>query len=202
MNRDGFVMGEGAGIVVLESLEHARKRGATPLAEVSGFGSSADAFRITDIQPEGEGAQAAMREALRQAGIDPSATDESGRPFVHYISAHGTGTQENDSIETKSVKAVFGESASKIPMSSVKSMTGHLIAAAGALEAIVCVQSLRTGWVPPTRNLEVPDPACDLDYVANEARDLNGVGGVRAALSNSFGFGGQNNALLLKRFEA
>jgi len=200
-NRGGFVMGEGAAMLTLESLEHARARGATPLAEVAGFGSSADAFRITDIQPEGEGAQAAMREALRQAGIDPLATDDSGRPFIHYISAHGTGTKENDSIETRSVRAVFRENADHIPMSSIKSMTGHLIAAAGAIEAIVCVQALRTGWVPPTRNLQVPDPACDLDYVPNEARDLNERGGVRAALSNSFGFGGQNNTLILTRFE-
>ncbi|MEC9373101.1 MAG: beta-ketoacyl-[acyl-carrier-protein] synthase family protein [Planctomycetota bacterium] len=202
IDREGFVMGEGAGMLVLESLDHALARGATPLAEVAGFGSSADAFRITDIQPEGKGAQAAMLEALSQAGIDPAARGEDGRPLVHYISAHGTGTKENDSIESKAIGAVFKDAAKEVPVSSIKSMMGHLIAAAGAVEAITCVQAIRTGWVPPTRNLKRPDPACDLDYVPNEARDLNGKGGVRAALSNSFGFGGQNNALLIKAFEA
>jgi len=199
--RDGFVMGEGAGVVVLETLEHATKRGATPLAEIAGYGSSADAFRITDIEPDGGGAQAAMRGALEQAGIDPESPGEDGRPGVHYISAHGTGTKENDSIETKAIKAVFGDGAKRIPVSSIKSMMGHLIQAAGAVEFIACVQAIRTGWLPPTINLQHPDDVCDLDYVPNEARDLSKSGGVRAALSNSFGFGGQNNTIIVKRFE-
>ncbi|MEM7230151.1 MAG: beta-ketoacyl-[acyl-carrier-protein] synthase family protein [Planctomycetota bacterium] len=140
-SRDGFVMGEGAGVVILETLEHARKRGATPQVELIGYGSSADAFRITDIQPDGRGAAAAMHQALRQAGLDPHGTDEQGRPAVHYISAHGTGTKENDSIETRAVKRVFEEMAPKIPMSSIKSMMGHLIAAAGAVEVVAAA-----GW--------------------------------------------------------
>ncbi|CAE7404824.1 fabF [Symbiodinium necroappetens] len=197
--RDGFVMGEGAGIVILESLESARRRGATPLAEVAGFGSSADAYRITDIQPEGEGAQAAIRQALTQAGLTPEQTDESGRPAVHYISAHGTGTKENDSIETRAVKAVFGDLAPKIPFSSVKSMMGHLIQAAGTVELMTCIKAIETGWVPPTINLNAPDPVCELDYVPNEARDYTAQGGVHAALSNGFGFGGQNNTLLVRK---
>src|SRR5690606_37279468 len=151
--RDGFVMGECAGMLVLETLDHARARGATPLAEIVGYGSSADAFRITDIQPEGKGAQAPLTQALRQAGIDPRATDDHDRPLVHYISAHGTGTQENDKIESLAVKGVFGPLAPRIPVSSVKSMLGHLIAAAGAVELITCVQAIRTGFLPPTMNL-------------------------------------------------
>lgn len=201
LDREGFVMGEGAGMLILETLEHALARGARPIAEIVGFGSSADAFRITDIQPDGEGAQHAMREALDEAGLDPVERDPDGRPVVHYISAHGTGTRENDAIETRAVKSVFGERAREIPMSSVKSMLGHLIAAAGAAGAIVCTQAIRTGVVPPTMSLFTPDPACDLDYVPNAPRDLNSRGGVRVALSNSFGFGGQNNTLILRRFE-
>jgi 3-oxoacyl-[acyl-carrier-protein] synthase II len=197
--RDGFVMGEGAGMVILETLDHAKKRGAAPIAEIVGYGSSADAFRITDIQPEGQGAQAAMREALEQAGIDPLGTGKDGRPLVHYISAHGTGTKENDSIETRAIKAVFREHASKIPVSSVKSMFGHLIAAAGAVELITCIQAIRTGKLPPTMNLRSPDPACDLDYIPNASRDL-GPSGVEVCLSNSFGFGGQNDTLVVRRF--
>jgi 3-oxoacyl-[acyl-carrier-protein] synthase II len=199
--RDGFVMGEGAGMLVLESLEHARNRGATPLAEVAGYGSSADAYRITDIQPAGDGAVAAMREALDHAGIDPASPGADGAPPVQYISAHGTGTQENDAIETAAVKAVFGELAPKIPFSSIKSMMGHLIQAAGAVELITCVQAMRTGFVPPTMNLSSPDPKCDLDYVPNRCRDLSGAGGVKVAMSNSFGFGGQNDALLVRTVE-
>lgn len=201
-NRDGFVMGEGAGMLVLEDLEHAKKRGATPLAEIVGFGSSADAFRITDIQPDGRGAQAAMRQALKQAGIDPREPGPDGRPQIHYISAHGTGTQENDSIETTAVKAVFGPLAPKIPFSSVKSMFGHLIQAAGAVELMTCVMAIKTGIVPPTMNLTTPDPRCDLDYVPNAARDLNPSGGVEVCLSNSFGFGGQNDTVIVRRFMA
>jgi 3-oxoacyl-[acyl-carrier-protein] synthase II len=199
-NRGGFVMGEGAGMVVLEELGHALARGAKPLCEVAGFGSSADAFRITDIQPDGKGAQAAMREACRQAGIDPRETAEDGRPQIHYISAHGTGTQENDRIETLAVKGVFGSLAPKVPFSSVKSMLGHLIQAAGAVELITCVKAMETGIVPPTMNLTTPDPECDLDYVPNKARDLNSMGGVRACLSNSFGFGGQNDTVCVRKY--
>ncbi|GJM18634.1 MAG: 3-oxoacyl-[acyl-carrier-protein] synthase 2 [Phycisphaeraceae bacterium] len=198
--RDGFVMGEGAGILVLEDLDHARARGATILAEVAGYGSTADAYRITDIHPEGKGAAGAMRQALGEAGIDPSATDANGRPFVHYINAHGTGTQENDKTETAAVKAVFGEHAPKVPFSSIKSMLGHLIQAAGAVELITCVKAIETGWVPPTRNLENPDPVCDLDYVPGTARDLNPAGGVDVCLSNSFGFGGQNDTVCVRRY--
>lgn len=200
LTRDGFVMGEGAGALVLERLDHALQRGAKPLAEIAGYGASADAYRITDIQPEGLGAIAAMRRALDQAGIDATATDDSGRPPIHYISAHGTGTQENDKIETVAVKGVFGDLAPRVPFSSVKSMMGHLIQAAGAVELMTCVQAIGTGWVPPTRNLNTPDPACDLDYVPNEARDLRQHGGVRVALSNGFGFGGQNNALCVRAY--
>ncbi|MBC7834505.1 MAG: beta-ketoacyl-[acyl-carrier-protein] synthase family protein [Phycisphaerales bacterium] len=210
-SRDGFVMGEGAGMVVLESLEHfeARTTGLTAggvapsvLAEVVGYGSSADSFRITDIQPEGKGAQAAMLQALRGAGINPREPGPDGRPGVHYISAHGTGTEENDKIETAAVKGVFGALAPKVPFSSVKSMFGHLIQAAGAVELITCIRSMHTGVVPPTMNLHQPDPACDLDYVPNAARDLRAQGGVDVCLSNSFGFGGQNNTIIVRRFRA
>ncbi len=189
-------MGEGSGMIIIETLEHALARSATILAELIGFGSSADAFRITDIQPEGLGARAAMLEALNDAGIDPHERLPDGRPPIHYISAHGTGTQENDSIETRAVKGVFGDLAPEIPVSSIKSMMGHLIAAAGAVELITCIQAIRTGWLPPTMNLKTPDPACDLDYVANRSRQAV----VDVALSNSFGFGGQNDTLVVKRF--
>ncbi len=186
-DRDGFVMGEGAGMLILETLEHASARGATILAEVAGYGSTADAYRITDIHPEGRGAAMSMNLALEDAGL--------GLDDIDYISAHGTGTKENDSIETKAVKVVFGERAKKIPMSSIKSMLGHLIAAAGAVEAIACVLALRDQKLPPTHNLNNPDPECDLDYVANAARDAK----VDVCLSNSFGFGGQNDTLIIKR---
>ncbi|MCX5662879.1 MAG: beta-ketoacyl-[acyl-carrier-protein] synthase family protein [Planctomycetota bacterium] len=189
VDRDGFVLGEGAGMIVLETLEHATKRGATVLAEVVGYGSSADAYRITDIQPEGRGAIASMRQALDSAGLKPE--------DIHYISAHGTGTKENDSIETLGVKAVFGAHAKSVPMSSVKSMFGHLIAAAGAVELITCVLAIRDGKMPPTINLRQPDPRCDLDYVPNAARS----GKVDVCLSNSFGFGGQNDTLIIRRFQ-
>ena len=196
-SRDGFVLGEGSGIVILESLEHASRRGATPLAEVIGYGSSADAFRITDMHPEGRGPGQAIRHALAEAGIDPHATDAEGRPLVHYISAHGTGTQENDSIETLAVKTVFGPNAPAIPMSSIKSMMGHLIAAAGAVELIACILAIQHGAVPPTINLREPDPLLDLDYVPNESRPAR----VRTCLSNSFGFGGQNDALVVRAID-
>jgi 3-oxoacyl-[acyl-carrier-protein] synthase II len=195
-NRSGFVMGEGSGMVVLETLEHAAARGATPLAEVIGYGSSADAFRITDIQPDGRGAAAAMTMALRQAGIDPHALRPDGRPAIDYISAHGTGTQENDSIETVAVKRVFGEQAKRIPMSSIKGMMGHLIAAAGAVELITCILAMETQMLPPTINLDEPDPGLDLDYVPNVARKAP----VDLCLSNSFGFGGQNDTLIVRRW--
>ncbi len=198
--RDGFVMGEGAGILVLESLEHARARGARPLAEIAGYGSTADAYRITDIQPDGKGARAAMVEALKQAGIDPREPGADGRPGVHYISAHGTGTKENDKIETVAVKTVFGALAPRIPFSSVKSMLGHLIQAAGTVELITCVKAIQTGIVPPTINLKTPDPECDLDYVPNAPRDMNGSGGVQVCMSNSFGFGGQNDTVVVREF--
>lgn len=203
--RDGFVMGEGAGVLVLEGLAHAKARGATILAELAGYGSTADAFRITDIDPAGRGGAGAMAMALRQAGIDPRETvgGRSGpRPPVQYISAHGTGTSENDGIETAAVKAVFGDLAPRIPFSSVKSMMGHLIQAAGAVELMTCVQAIRTGWVPPTINLETPDPRCDLDYVPNVARDMGPLGGVDVCLSNGFGFGGQNDCVCVRRFVA
>jgi 3-oxoacyl-[acyl-carrier-protein] synthase II len=194
-------MGEGAGMLVIETLEHAEARAATPLAELVGYGSSADAFRITDIQPEGKGAQASMLKALRQAGLSPRETDDTGRPPIHYISAHGTGTEENDKIESAGVRAVFGPLAPKIPVSSVKSMFGHLIAAAGVVELITCVQAIRTGFLPPTMNLSTPDPECDLDYIPNKARDER-ARGVEVCLSNSFGFGGQNDTLVVRRFRA
>ena len=182
-------------MVVLETLEHAKARGATPLAEIAGYGSSADAFRITDMHPEGRGPASAIRQALDDAGIDPAAIGPDGRPPVHYISAHGTGTQENDSVETMAIKSVFGENAKKIPVSSIKSMMGHLIAAAGAVELITCVMAIQSNTIPPTRNLTHPDPDLDLDYVPNEARHAD----VEVCLSDSFGFGGQNDTLVVKR---
>jgi 3-oxoacyl-[acyl-carrier-protein] synthase II len=187
VDRDGFVMGEGAGMLILETLEHAEARGATVLAEIAGYGSTADAYRITDIHPDGRGAAKSMNLALEDAGL--------GLDDIDYISAHGTGTKENDSIETKAVKVVFGDRAKSIPMSSIKSMLGHLIAAAGSVEAIVCVLAIRDQKLPPTHNLNNPDPECDLDYVANATRDAK----IDVCLSNSFGFGGQNNTLIIKR---
>jgi len=186
LERNGFVVGEGAGMVVLEELNAAKARGAKILGEVVGYGSSADAFRITDTHPEGRGAIVCMEMALADAGLKPEDID--------YISAHGTGTQENDGTETLAVKRVFGETAYKIPMSSIKSMTGHLIGAAGAVELITCILAIRDGIIPPTMNLQNPDPECDLDYVPNKARKHK----VRIALSNSFGFGGQNDSLIVR----
>jgi len=198
--RDGFVMGEGAGMLVIEDHEHAVARGATILAEIAGYGSTCDAYRITDIKPDGGGAQEAMRRACAQAGIDPTRPGREGRPQIQYISAHGTGTSENDGIETAAVKAVFKDMARGVSFSSVKSMIGHLIQAAGAVELITCVHAIRTGLVPPTINLKHPDPACDLDHVPNEARDLRDQGGVDACLSNGFGFGGQNDCICVKKY--
>ncbi len=189
LTRDGFVLGEGSGVLILEELESAKRRGAEILAEIIGFGSSADAFRITDQDPDGEGAAASMRLALADAGLEPRQID--------YISAHGTGTKQNDSVETKGMKAAFGDVAASTPVSSIKSMQGHLIAAAGATELITCVLAIRDQILPPTNNLNTPDPECDLDYIPNEARKAD----VTVAMSNSFGFGGQNDCLIIRRFD-
>lgn len=186
--RDGFVLGEGAAMVILEELEHARARGARILAEVVGYGSTADAFRITDIHETGRGAIAAMSLAINDAGLT---IDD-----INYISAHGTGTQENDKIESLAIRTLFGDRAKKVAISSVKSMMGHLIAAAGATELITCVLAIRDGIIPPTANYKNPDPNCDLDYVPNEPRKAE----VNVALSNSFGFGGQNDTVVVRRF--
>jgi 3-oxoacyl-[acyl-carrier-protein] synthase II len=186
--RDGFVLGEGSGMVVLEELEHAKRRGAPIYGELLGYGSTADAYRITDIHPEGRGAIACMRMALRDAELDPSVID--------YVNAHGTSTLVNDRVESVSCKAVFGERAMQTPVSSTKSMMGHLIAAAGATELIVCLMAIRDGVLPPTINYENPDPECDLDYVPNVAREAK----CDIALNNSFGFGGQNITLVVGRF--
>jgi 3-oxoacyl-[acyl-carrier-protein] synthase II len=188
LTRDGFVIGEGAGLIVLEELESAKARGANIIAEVTGYGSTADAYRMTDPHPQGKGAIRAMADALTDAGLAP--TD------IGYINAHGTSTQANDSAETAGIKSVFGEFAYKVPISSSKSMLGHLIAAAGVVELVITVMALRRGVIPPTINYETPDPACDLDYVPNVARESR----FRHALSNSFGFGGQNIALVVSAF--
>ena len=186
--RDGFVLGEGAAMVVLEELEHAKRRGAHIHGELIGYGSTADAYRITDTHPEGRGASSCIRLALADAGL--------GLHDIHYINAHGTSTSVNDRVETLAIKNVFGEHAYKIPVSSTKSMMGHLIAAAGATELIVCLLAIRDGMLPPTINYENPDPDCDLDYVPNKAR----AGKCEHALSNSFGFGGQNISLIVGRY--
>jgi beta-ketoacyl-acyl-carrier-protein synthase II len=186
--RDGFVIAEGGAVLVLEELEFARGRGARILAEIAGYGMSADAYHITQPAPDGVGAVRAMQAALQDAGLTPEQVD--------YINAHGTSTPPNDRNETIAVKTVLGERAYQVPMSSTKSMTGHLLGAAGALEAMFCVQSIRDRVVPPTINLENPDPECDLDYVPHVKREHR----VEVAVSNSFGFGGHNATLVLKRF--
>jgi 3-oxoacyl-[acyl-carrier-protein] synthase II len=188
LQRGGFVLGEGSGVVILETLEHAQARNATILAEIVGYGSTADAYRITDQHPEGTGAVVAMQEALADARLSPDQ--------IQYISAHGTGTRENDGNETNAIKQVFGNHATGIPISSIKSMMGHLIAAAGVVNVMACVLAIRDGIVPPTMNRDTPDPDCDLDYVANMARKHT----VHAAMCNAFGFGGQNDTVIVKRF--
>lgn len=202
VSREGFVMGEGAGIVILESLASAKKRGANILAEIAGFGSTADAYRITDIHPDGQGGAGAMKLALEQAGIDPNELDEHGKPLIQWINAHGTSTQENDKTESNAVRSVFQDNAMSVPFSSVKSMLGHLIQAAGAVELITCLKAIETGMIPPTANLKEVDPLCGLDHIPGQARDCNPTGGVTATLSNSFGFGGQNDCVCLTKYTA
>jgi 3-oxoacyl-[acyl-carrier-protein] synthase II len=187
--RDGFVMGEGGGVVILESLEHARGRGARIHAELVGYGVTADAYHITAPDPQGDGAARCMAMALRTGGVAPEA--------VGYINAHGTSTPFNDYYETLAIKRVFGDSAKKVWVSSTKSMTGHLLGAAGSVEAIFSILAIRDQIAPPTINYDTPDPECDLDYVPNKARR----GKIDFVLSNSFGFGGTNASLLFKRFE-
>ena len=186
--RDGFVMGEGAGVMVLESLEHAQRRGVPILAELSGYGATNDAYHISAPAEKGTGAALCMRAALEDAGLDISDID--------YINAHGTSTPLNDKSETAAIKTVFGERAYQIPVSSTKSMTGHLLGASGALEAVICVKALHSQAAPPTINYENPDPECDLDYVPNTARSMK----IDRVISNSFGFGGHNASIILNRF--
>jgi 3-oxoacyl-[acyl-carrier-protein] synthase II len=186
--RDGFVVGEGAGIVILESLEHAQKRNAPILAEIVGYGMSGDAYHITQPAEDGDGAFRVMRAAIKDAKLTPE--------DIGYVNAHGTSTPLGDVIETRALKRVFGERAKQVPISSTKSMTGHLLGGAGGLEAGISVLALRDQILPPTINLETPDPECDLDYVPNHARKAS----VEYALSNSFGFGGTNAALIFKRW--
>jgi 3-oxoacyl-[acyl-carrier-protein] synthase II len=187
-NRDGFVLGEGSAMLILEDLERAKARGAKIYGEVIGYGSTADAFRITDTHPEGRGAIGCISMALKDAGV--------GIEEIDYINAHGTSTSVNDRVESLAIREVFKERAYKTPVSSTKSMLGHLIAAAGAIESIICLLAIRDNVLPPTMNYETPDPDCDLDYVPNEAREAN----CDIALTNSFGFGGQNISLVLKKF--
>jgi 3-oxoacyl-[acyl-carrier-protein] synthase II len=186
--RDGFVIGEGSAILVLETLEFAKKRGAHILAEIIAYGASSDAYHITSPPEGGEGAVRAMKMALQKAEIAPTEID--------YINAHGTSTEINDKTETKAIKTVFGDYAYKVPVSSTKSMTGHMIGAAGAIEAAICVLTIQNGIIPPTINYQNPDPECDLDYVPNVARRVN----VKTTLSNTFGFGGHNSCLIIRKY--
>jgi 3-oxoacyl-[acyl-carrier-protein] synthase II len=187
--RDGFVMGDGAGMLILEELDFAKGRGATILAEIVGYGSTADSYHITEPSPGGTGLVRAMRRALQKAALQPEQVD--------YINAHGTSTPFNDRTETQAIKNCFGEYAYRVPISSTKSMTGHTMGASGAIESVICIMSILTGVIAPTINLHHPDLACDLDYVPNEARQAE----VRVALSNSMGFGGHNSCLIFKRFD-
>jgi len=187
--RDGFVLAEGACVMTLEDLEHARKRGAQIIGEIIGYGASSDAYHITAPDENGAGAIRAMKMALRKAGLQPS--------DINYINAHGTSTPLNDKIETKAIKAVFGELAPKIPISSTKSMTGHMVGAAGAIEAAICLLAIRNSIIPPTINYANPDPECDLDYVPNTPRPAT----LNIALSNSFGFGGHNSVMVVKKYQ-
>jgi 3-oxoacyl-[acyl-carrier-protein] synthase II len=187
-DREGFVMGEGSGILVLEELEFAKRRGAPIYAEVVGYGMTADAFHITAPSEDGDGGMRVMEMAIRRAGIKPADVD--------YINAHGTSTPFNDKLETLAIKRLFGEHAHKLQISSTKSMTGHLLGAAGGLEAGITALAIKHQLIPPTINYETPDPDCDLDYVPNTKREAK----IEYALSNSFGFGGTNGALLFKRF--
>ncbi len=187
--RNGFVMGEGAGMLILEDLDFAKARGANILAELVGYGSTGDAYHVTEPAPEGAGLVRAMRRALQKAGMRPDQVD--------YINAHGTSTQYNDRTETQAIKACFGDHAYRLAISSTKSMTGHTLGAAGGVEAVVCVMAIQTGIIPPTINLHHPDPDCDLDYVPNEARQA----AVNVAMTNSMGFGGHNACLIFKRYE-
>ena len=188
-DRDGFVPAEGAGVLVIESEEHAKKRGANILAEIVGYGLSADAFHITAPAENGEGSQRAIKMAFQHAGLPYDALD--------YVNAHGTSTRLNDTTETTSLKMVFGEKARQIPVSSTKSMTGHMLGAAGGFESVVCVKTILDGIVPPTMNYVTPDPECDLDYVPNEAREVD----VRLALNNNLGFGGHNASVLFAKYQ-
>ncbi len=188
-DRDGFIIGEGSGIVMLESLEHAEKRGARIRGEICGFGVSGDAYHMTAPPADGEGGARCMSEALKDAGMKPEDID--------YINAHGTSTPLNDSCETQAIKQVFGEHAYKIPVSSTKSMTGHLLGGAGGIEAVFSIKALEEGVIPPTMNYENPDPECDLDYVPNEARSME----IGTVMSNSFGFGGTNGVLIFRKFQ-
>jgi 3-oxoacyl-[acyl-carrier-protein] synthase II len=188
--RDGFVMGEGAGVIVMEELEHAKARGAKIYAELAGYGNTADAHHLTAPSPGGEGASRCMKMALRNAGLNT--TD------VSYINAHGTSTPQGDIAETEAIKSVFGEHARKLAVSSTKGATGHMLGAAGAVEMIVCAKAIQTDTVPPTINYEVPDPECDLDYVPNTARQMK----VNAIINNSFGFGGHNASIAAKKFHS
>jgi 3-oxoacyl-[acyl-carrier-protein] synthase II len=189
-DRDGFVLGEGAAMVILEELEHAKKRGAAIYGEVTGYGSTADAYRITDTHPEGRGATRCIQLAMADAQLNPE--------DIHYINAHGTSTSVNDKVESLAIKNALGSHAYQVPVSSTKSMMGHLIAAAGATELIVCLMAIRDHVLPPTINYHTPDPECDLDYIPNSARHAR----CQHALSNSFGFGGQNISLIVSKFAA
>jgi 3-oxoacyl-[acyl-carrier-protein] synthase II len=188
LERDGFVMGEGAGVIVMEELEHAKARGAKIYCEIVGYGNTADANHMTAPAPQGEGAGRCMKMALRSAGLR---TDE-----ISYINAHGTSTPQGDLCETQAIKNVFGDHAKKLAVSSTKGATGHMLGAAGAVEMAICAKAIQTGVVPPTINYENPDPECDLDYVPNTAREMT----VNAIINNSFGFGGHNASIVARKF--